>query len=137
MAHICHHPHVQQAHTFAQRFQAMVHQRLPEHVDSWLADGMASGIPELCLFARTLQQEYTSIRAALTEPWSTGHVEGQINRLKSIKRPMYGRASLNVRRNPIYGFIIQCDPPANAEAHAHVAAAFPSPCGSEKLRQVI
>lgn len=103
LAHICHHPQVQQDHTCAQRFQAMVRQRLLEHVDGWLADGMASGIPERTTFAQGLQQEYARIRAALTEPWSTGQVEGQINRLKSIKRSMYGRASFDLlKRRVLY-----------------------------------
>ena len=41
-----------------------------------------------------LYSDEDALRAALTEPWSNGQVEGQVNRLKVIKREMYGRAGL-------------------------------------------
>jgi transposase len=43
-----------------------------------------------------LQSELPAIAAALTLPWSNGHTEGQVNRLKLIKRQMYGRAKLDL-----------------------------------------
>jgi transposase len=43
------------------------------------------------------------VRAALTEPWSNGQVEGQINRLKAFKREMYGRAGFNLLRCRVLG----------------------------------
>ena len=44
--------------------------------------------------AAGLRQDEAAVRAALTTPWSNGPVEGQVNRLKVIKRQMYGRAGL-------------------------------------------
>jgi transposase len=47
---------------------------------------------------RRLEKEVAAVQAALTEPWSTGQVEGQITRLKYLKRQMYGRAHLDLLR---------------------------------------
>jgi transposase len=80
----------------AQEFQAMVRQRRPELLDECLAVCLESGIMELQSFAKGLQHEYTSIRAGLSEPWSTGQVEGQITRVKLLKRQMYGRAKFDL-----------------------------------------
>jgi transposase len=49
-------------------------------------------------FARKLRQDIDAIRNAILEPWSNGQVEGQINRLKTLKRAMYGRASVELLR---------------------------------------
>lgn len=96
LAHIEQHPEVAQARRLAQQFQAMVRQRQPEALDAWLVASQASGIVELRSFATGLRQDYPSIQAALREPWSTGQVEGQITRVKFLKRQMYGRAKLDL-----------------------------------------
>ena len=49
-------------------------------------------------FATSLDQDGAAVQAALTLPWSSGQAEGQINRLKLLKRAMYGRASLDLPR---------------------------------------
>jgi len=49
-------------------------------------------------FVRTLKQDLSAIEAAVTEPWSNGPVEGHINRLKTLKRQMYGRAGIELLR---------------------------------------
>ena len=100
-ARIQQHPDVLRAHTLAQEFQAMVRQRCPEALDGWLAACLASAIPELHNFAAGLQCEYASIRAALSEPWSTGQVEGQITRVKLVKRQMYGRAKFDLLKQRV------------------------------------
>ncbi len=50
-------------------------------------------------FATGLEQEGAAVRAALTTPWSSGQVEGQITRLKLLNRQMNGRAGLNLLRH--------------------------------------
>ena len=45
-------------------------------------------------FARTLMVDIQAVRNAVIEPWSNGQTEGQINRLKALKRAMYGQASV-------------------------------------------
>ncbi len=59
---------------------------------------MISEIMELKNFTEGLQQDQAAVQAALLLPWSNGQVEGQINRLKLIKRQMYGRANLDLLR---------------------------------------
>jgi transposase len=49
-------------------------------------------------FSYGLQKDISAIAAAVESPWSTGQVEGQINRLKMIKRQMYGRAGFELLR---------------------------------------
>jgi transposase len=49
-------------------------------------------------FARTLARDLNAVRNAITEPWSSGQAEGQINRLKTLKRAMYGRAGIELLR---------------------------------------
>ncbi len=101
LAHLQQHPEVQRAYELAHDFQAMVRQRKPEAFDAWLKACARSGIPEFQSFAKGLAQEYPSIRAALSEPWSSGQVEGQVNRLKVLKRQMYGRAKLDLLRQRV------------------------------------
>ena len=95
------HPQVARAIELAQEFQAMVRQRQPERLDGWLAACLESDILELQSFATGLQHEYASIRAALSEPWSTGQVEGQITRVKLAKRQMYGRAKFDLLKQRV------------------------------------
>ena len=49
-------------------------------------------------FARTLQGDLDAVHNDVTEPWSNGQTEGQISRLKTLKRAMYGRAGPNLLR---------------------------------------
>lgn len=81
----------------AGEFIAMVKQRRGEKLDDWIARARAPRVPlEIQRFARGLLSERAAIEAALTLPWSNGQAEGQINRLKLIKRQMYGRAKLDL-----------------------------------------
>jgi transposase len=49
-------------------------------------------------FAQGIRQDEAAVAAAMSEPWSNGPVEGQVNRLKTIKRQMYGRAGFQLLR---------------------------------------
>ena len=66
--------------------------------DGWLRDAHAAGIYGIRRFVRTLRQDLAAVKNAITEPWSNGQVEGQINRLKTLKRAMYGRAGVELLR---------------------------------------
>jgi transposase len=65
---------------------------------SWMERAQNSGIHAMTRFVRTLKQDLNAIEAAVTEPWSNGPVEGHINRLKTLKRQMYGRAGVELLR---------------------------------------
>lgn len=65
---------------------------------SWMQRAQKTGIHAMDRFVRTLKQDLSAVEAAVTEPWSNGPVEGQINRLKTLKRQMYGRAGVELLR---------------------------------------
>ena len=85
----------------AQQFFTMVKERLVDQLDLWLQDSLHSGIPDLQTFAEGLQREYNAMKAALTLPYSNGPVEGNVNKLKYIKRSMYGRGSFELLRQRV------------------------------------
>ena len=70
-------------------------------LDAWLADARACGAPAIATFAAGLEADGAAIRAALTQPWSSGQAEGQINRIKLLKRQSYGRASFDLLRQRV------------------------------------
>jgi transposase len=80
----------------AQDFCAIVRQRQAHRFDAWLARAAASGVAPLRRFARGLCADYEAVKAGLRLPWSNGPVEGHINRLKMLKRQMFGRAKLDL-----------------------------------------
>jgi transposase len=77
-------------------FTDLVRARRPECLEPWLARAQGGGLPAFRGFAKRLRVDKEAVQAAVTLPWSTGQVEGQINRLKMIKRQMYGRAKLDL-----------------------------------------
>jgi transposase len=93
---------IEVAYDLVQRFGTMVRSRQQDQLDPWLEDALGSGIPDLHTFAEGLQREYSALKAALTYPYSTGPVEGQINRLTFIKRSMYGRGSFELLRQRVF-----------------------------------
>jgi transposase len=80
----------------AQDFCTLVRARQADRFDDWLARAMASGVAALRRFAIGLQADYEAVKASMRLPWSNGPVEGQINRLKMLKRSMFGRATLDL-----------------------------------------
>ena len=71
------------------------------NLDAWLAEAWACGIGAVETFAAGLEQYGAAVRAVLTEPWSSGQAEGQINRLKFLKRQGYGRAGFDLLRRRV------------------------------------
>ena len=64
----------------------------------WMEEARKTGIHSLVRFVRSLKQDLSAVEAAVSEPWSNGPVEGQLNRLKMLKRQMYGRAGIELLR---------------------------------------
>jgi len=64
----------------------------------WLADALRSGVSAVATFARGLQQDGAAVKAALTTPWSSGQTEGQVGKLKLLKRQTFGRAKFDLLR---------------------------------------
>jgi transposase len=93
---------LQRARRLVRRFGRLVRERLPDELERWLARASRPSVPpELRRFAKGLRADRAAVRAALMYPWSNGQVEGQINRLKLIKRQMYGRAKLDLLRKRV------------------------------------
>ena len=88
------------ARDLALGFAAIVRERKSEDLDNWLADAAES---ELRYFANGLKQDEVAVRAALKLAWSNGQTEGQITRLKRVKRQMYGRA----KHDPLRARVLQ------------------------------
>jgi transposase len=76
----------------------MIREQTGQQLDTWRSSVTASHLPELESFAKGIQQDKAAVLAGLTWPWSTGPIEGHVNRLKLIKRSMYGRAKLPLLR---------------------------------------
>ena len=70
----------------------------PDTLDAWIRKAKDSGIYSFQRFAKTLRRDLPAVHNALTEPFSNGPVEGHINRLKTLKRQMYGRAGFELLR---------------------------------------
>jgi transposase len=91
-------PELAEAADLAVAFAGIVRDKDGSRLDGWLDAAAASG---LAPFVRGLRQDLPAVRAALALPWSTSPVEGQINRLKTIKRQMYGRAGFELLRQRV------------------------------------
>jgi transposase len=89
------------AHRVAQEFLRLVRERRGHDLDAWVAAVMATGPPELRGFSRNLYRDWAAVRAGLTLTWSSGPVEGNVNRVKLIKRQMYGRARFDLLRKRV------------------------------------
>jgi transposase len=87
---------VSRAYHFGQAFLRLVRQRYNKALGSWLTAALESDITDLRQFAKSLVQDQAAVQAALSLPWSNGQTEGQVNRLKLIKRQMYGRAKFDL-----------------------------------------
>ena len=83
------------------RFRDMMDNKQGHLLKDWISEVMQSCIPEIKGFARGLLSDYQAVVNALTLPWSNRQVEGQINKLKTIKRQMYGRADFELLRKRI------------------------------------
>lgn len=87
------------ARRLGQEFLGLLSQhRDGQRFDRWLARIRTCAVPELRRFAARLLDDHDAVRAAVVMPWSSGQVEGQINRLKLLKRQTYGRAKLDLLR---------------------------------------
>jgi transposase len=82
----------------AMRFRGLLRGGMAEGLDAWLIDARASGIYAMQRFAKTIRQDLEAVRNGMSEPWSNGQTEGQINKLKTLKRAMYGRAGVELLR---------------------------------------
>ena len=97
------HPEVAAAEHLAQGFQQLFKDHDGEGLDAWLQSSQASGIRELKGFVTGIRRDH----AGIEQHWSNGQVEGQVHRLKLLKRQMYGRCGFLLLRRRVLPFAVQ------------------------------
>jgi len=94
-------PTMARIYALTQDFVTMAHERQGERLDAWVAAASASESTDLRRFAAGLLLDKAAVQAGLTLEWSNGQTEGHINRLKTVKRQMYGRAGFGLLRQRV------------------------------------
>ena len=89
------------ADALSQTFLAIVRERRGADLEAWITAATDSGRDALARFAQGLQEDLAAVTAGLTLAWSNGPVEGQITRLKRLKRQGYGRAGFALLRQRV------------------------------------
>jgi transposase len=89
-------PKAHKLRQFVLQLRAMLRWRSATKLNTWIVLAAASGFRFTAQFARTLRRDLEAVELSITTPWSNGPIEGHINRLKAIKRQMYGRAGFEL-----------------------------------------
>jgi transposase len=92
------HESLDRAYGLVQRFARMTRERKGGQLEQWIQDAVTSDVKEVKTFAVGLLPDQPAVHAAMTHPWSNGPTEGHVNRLKLIKRQMFGRANFDLLR---------------------------------------
>jgi transposase len=92
-------PPVRKAVDLAREFRGIFKERQPAKLLEWIDRAKDNEMPsQLKNFAQGLEQQWPSVKAAVELPWNNGRAEGHVNRIKLIKRQMYGRANFDLLR---------------------------------------
>ena len=91
-------PEIAHAQELALNFLSIIRERRVDELREWLIKAARSELPEFRRFARGVTVDLSAVKGALLYEWSQGQVEGQVHRLRMIKRQMYGRAKLDLLR---------------------------------------
>ena len=94
-------PELSRAYPIAQSFRNLLLEHNPDQLDAWIQSAFAADVPEMRSFAEGISKDKAAVRSAAALLWSSGQVEGQVNRLKFIKRSMYGRGKLDLLRKRV------------------------------------
>jgi transposase len=94
-------PDVPKARVLALEFQRLMREKDVKALDAWFTSVRSSFLSDLISFVVGLERERKPLEAAITEVWSNGRVEGQVNRLKLIKRQGFGRAGFELLRKRV------------------------------------
>ena len=94
-------PAIDHAYPLVHAFLALLRGQRPDELDAWFDAAMASDVTDLRTFAAGLYTDKEALRQALILPWSNGPTEGIVNKIKLVKRQMYGRASFALLRQRV------------------------------------
>lgn len=92
---------IKESWKLVESFRRIIKNREPEKFDDWIEQVEKSEITGLKNFVMVMKRDESAVRAAMTSQWSNGQVEGQVNRLKFIKRQMFGRAKFDLLRSRV------------------------------------
>jgi transposase len=96
-----HHAGLAAEYRLTQELVALLHTRQGAALSAWVAAATAGGLPHLRGFAAGLRHDWAAVQAGFTLPWNNGRSEGLINKLKMIKRSMFGRAGFALLRRRV------------------------------------
>ncbi|MFE5924175.1 transposase, partial [Streptomyces sp. NPDC056468] len=94
-------PELTAARGHVHAFARMICELSGHRLHAWTEAVRADELPALHAFADGLQHDHQAVTAGLTQPWSSGPVEGHVNRIKMLKRQMYGRAGFALLRKRV------------------------------------
>ncbi len=94
-------PDLLRVRAMAEGFRTALESGQPPLLKAWMKDVQNDAFPSIARFAGGLNRDWSAVEAAVTLPWSNGPVEGHVNRLKLIKRQMYGRAGFELLRSRV------------------------------------
>jgi transposase len=89
-------PMIKAAYELVLEFRRMIKNRDGKMLKDWFGKVEQSGISEQARFANGLREDEAAVQAAMEYEWSNGQVEGEVNRLKMVKRQMFGQANLDL-----------------------------------------
>jgi len=92
---------IRTAHQLIAGFRDLLRTRGHDQFTTWQEAAQASEIPEVRGFVASLQRDEDAVRAALTEEWNSGQVEGQVTKVKLVKRLMFGRANFDLLKRRV------------------------------------
>jgi transposase len=114
---------IAQTYEHVQAFASMVRERRGEHLDGWLNEVLEAGVPQLRAFARGIYKDYAAVKAGLTLVYSNGQTEAQVQRLKLLKRGMYGQAGFDLLRKRVLHRELKIPGMRRSKTTAHLLAA--------------
>lgn len=95
------HSDIETAYQLVQRFHTMARELDASGFHSWMRDALSSSLTPFNTLATGFHRDGDAVVAALSLPWNNGLVEGHVNRLKMLKRQMYGRAGFPLLRTRV------------------------------------
>jgi transposase len=98
-------PEIPLLYDLTQGFATVFREKQSVGLQTWLDQARGTGLPEIGRFCDGLRRDERAVNAAVVLPWSNGQVEGQIHRLKLVKRQMYGRAKFNLLRRRVLPYV--------------------------------
>jgi len=98
-------PEIPILYDLTQGFAQVFRDKRSERLQTWIDQARGTGLTEIGHFCDGLRRDEKAVNAAVILPWSNGQVEGQIHRLKLVKRQMYGRAKFNLLRRRVLPYV--------------------------------